>query len=297
MDEIRKKEAKKAIITASISNLVLTTLNITVGYSCGSYALIAEGFHTLSDIITTIIAYFGFKMGQKPSDEEHPLGHGRAEAIAGLLILLFLTMVGWGIIDEAIEKIRDPSLITVPDSHAALIALVGVFLNLIVSAYIIKQGRKINSPAIVADGKHQRTDIFTSVAILIGIFVSNIGYPILDPIVGVIIGLIILKTAYEIGKENIENILGKVPKDIIIKIEETANKTPNAYDAHNIKVDNYGPYFIVFLHIRVDGNITVNEAHEIVHQVEQNILKIDKVQSVSVHACPLKTQKENINKS
>ena len=293
MDENRNKEGNKAIISAVISNLILTTLNITTGYICGSYALIAEGLHTFSDIITTIIAYVGFKLGQKPSDKMHPLGHGRVEAISGLLILLFLTLVGGGIIQEAIEKIMNPALIRTPHPHVALIALVGVFLNLIISTYIIRIGRKINSPAIEADGLHQRTDIFSSLAIIIGVIASNFGYPIIDPIVGLIIGLIILKTAYNIGKANIESIIGKVPPEIVEKIEEAANNTPNAYEAHNIKVDNYGPYFIVFLHIKVDSNLSVEEAHKIVHCVEQNILKIDEIESVSVHACPLGLEYEH----
>ncbi|WP_407432771.1 cation diffusion facilitator family transporter [Methanobrevibacter sp.] len=293
MDEYRNKEGNKAVIAAILSNFILTTLNITVGYMSGSYALIAEGFHTLSDIITTIIAYIGFKLAQKPSDKMHPMGHGRIEAIAGLLILLFLTLVGGGIIHEAIEKLLDPTLIRVPNHHAALIALFGVFLNLIISIYIIKIGRKINSPAIEADGLHQRTDIFSSISIIIGVIASNLGYPKLDPIIGLVIGLIILKTAYDIGTANIDSILGKVPPEVIKKIEQVANSTPNAYEAHNIKVDNYGPYFIVFLHVKVDGNLSVDEAHKIIHNVEENILKIDKIKYASVHACPIGLEYEH----
>lgn len=293
MDELRNKEGKKAVITALLSNLVLTTLNISVGHISGSYALIAEGFHTFSDILTTIIAFVGFKIGQKPSDKEHLMGHGRAEAITGLIILVFLVIVGWEVIKSAIEKIINPNLITVPDYYAALIAVVGIFLNFAVSRYIVKIGKKINSPAIEADGHHQKTDIYSSIAILISVIVANIGYPILDPIVGIIIGLLILKTAFEIGKENINNILGKVPKEIIKEIEEVANNTSNVYEAHNIKVDNYGPYYIVFLHIKVDGNLSVDEAHKIAHNVEKNILKIDKVKYVSAHTCPLGLEYEH----
>ncbi len=294
MDEIRNKEGNKAVITAIISNLILTTLNITVGYIGGSYALIAEGFHTLSDIVTTIIAFIGFKIGQKPSDEHHQMGHGRAEAVSGLIIVLFLAMLGWGIIEEALGKIFNPSHITVPDIYVALMAVFGIFLNLIVSTYIINIGKKINSPSIVADGQHQRTDIFSSIAILVGVIVANSGYPIFDPIIGIIIGLIILKTAYTIGRENIDNILGKVPDEKIIrKIKKAVNETPGAYEAHNIRIDNYGTYITVNLHIQVKGNITVDEAHKIVHTAEKNILKIPEIKAVSIHACPLGLEYEH----
>ncbi len=284
-----KKEGKKVAIVAISSNCLLTVLNIVVGLMSGSYALISEGAHTLSDVATSIIAYIGFKIGQKPADLEHPMGHGRAEAICGLVIVLFLAIVGYEIIETATEKLMNPALITSPDIYAALMALFGIFINYLISTYIIKIGKKINSPAIIADGKHQRTDIFSSVAILLGVIVANLGYPILDPIIGLIIGILILITAYQVGKENINNIMGKIPStELNKKIEDIANKTKGAGGAHNIKVNYFGSYAIVTLHIQVDGNMTVDEAHKITHLVEKNITcEMDIIKSASVHACPI----------
>ena len=255
----------------------------------GSYALVSEGAHTLSDVATSIIAFIGFKIGQKPADDEHPIGHGRAEAISGLIIVLFLAMVAYEIITGAIDKIIHPELITIPDTYAALMAVFGIFINLIISEYIIRVGKKIRSPAIVADGKHQRTDIFSSVAILIGVIMSNIGFPILDPIIGLVIGILIIITAFKIGRENIDNIMGKVPStELENRIRRIVNKTPQAQGAHNIKVDYFGSYATVYLHIKLDGNMTLDESHKIVHTVEDNILqKIPEVKYVMIHACPL----------
>ena len=297
MDEARNKAGKKAAIIAVTTNFILTILNLTVGYYGGSYALMAEGMHTFSDVITSIIAYIGFKIGQKPADENHPLGHGRAEPKCGLVIVLFLTIVGYEVIDTAKDKLLNPSLITTPDIYVAMMAIFGIFFNLLMSSYIIRIGKQINSPAIVADGEHQKTDIYSSIVILISVVVSNIGFEMIDPIVGLVIGLLILKTAFTLAKENLDNILGKVPdKKIIKKIEKVVNQTPGAYEPHNIKVDNYGPYYIVYLHIKVEGDLSVNEAHEIVHAVENNILKIDNVKSVSAHACPLESDYEHHQK-
>ncbi|WP_407412844.1 cation diffusion facilitator family transporter [Methanobrevibacter sp.] len=290
MDEFRKKGGKKAAIVAVVANCLLTILNIIVGTLSGSYALISEGAHTLSDVATTIIAYIGFKIGQKPADEEHPLGHGRAEAISGLVIVLFLAMVAYEIMSGAVEKLINPSSITTPDVYAALMAIFGIFINLIISNYIIKIGEEIKSPAIVADGKHQKTDIFSSIAVLVGVVASNMGYPQLDPIVGLIIGFLILKTAYDIGKENLDNIMGKVPSEKFIKqIKNVAdNSSPYAKNAHNIKVDYLGSYATVSLHIQLDGNMTLDESHQIVHVVQDNIIKeIPEVKYVMVHACPI----------
>lgn len=289
MDDFRSKAGKKAATVAIVANCFLTLFNIAIGIMSGSYALVSEGAHTLSDVATSIIAYIGFKIGQKPADEEHPMGHGRAEAIGGLIIVLFLGMVAYEIMQGAIERLLNPSLITTPDFYAAIMAVLGIMINFSVSEYIIKIGKEIRSPAIVADGKHQKTDIFSSIAVLLSVVVSNIGYPILDPIIGLIIGFLILKTAYEVGKENIDNIMGKVPsQEFINKIKRVANKTPKAQDAHNIKVDYLGSYAVVSLHVKVDGNMTVDESHKIAHIVETNLInKIPEVKYAVVHVCPI----------
>lgn len=289
MEELRNKNGKKAATVGIVANTFLTVLNIIVGLISGSYALLSEGAHTLSDITTTIIAYIGFKIGQKPADHDHPEGHGRAEAIAGLIITLFLAIVGYEIFTGAIRKLINPSVITVPEYSAAVMAAVGIFINLIISSYIIKLGKKINSPAIVADGHHQRVDIFSSLAILVGVFISNFGYPIFDPIIGLVIGLMIFKTAYNVGKANIDNIMGKIPSDQLIEdIVSSANEVKDVNGVHNVKVDYFGSYATVSLHVELDGDLKLVESHKIVHIVQDKINEnIDIVKEVTVHACPV----------
>ena len=294
MDSSRDKAGKKASIVAIASNCMLTVLNIVVGFMGGSYALVAEGLHTFTDIVTSVIAYIGFKVSQRPADERFPEGYGRAEALAGLVIVLVLAFISFQIMDEAHHKLDNPAAIPVPDHYVVIMAIVGIILNFIVSRYVIKIGREINSPAIEADGQHQKTDIYTSVAILIGVVVAKMGFPILDPILGFFIGILILKTAYEIGKENILHIMGFVPEDtdIIPKIESIVDNTPNASNAHNIKLDNFASYLIVAMHIHVDSDISVQEAYEISSQVEQNILELPEVRYVTVKPCPFSEDHE-----
>lgn len=289
MDEMRTKGGKKAAIVGIGGNVFLTIFNITVGLISGSYALVSEGAHTLSDVATSIIAYIGFKIGQKPADEEHPFGHGRAEAIAGLVIVLFLAMVAYEILKGAIEKIIFHQNIATPSYLAAIMALIGIGVNLIISKYIISLGKKINSPAIIADGKHQRVDIFSSIAILLGVIIAKTGYPIFDPIIGLFIGFMILKTAFDVGHENINNIMGKIPsKDLIDTIEKVATKNKKVYGAHNIKVDYLGSYAVASLHIELDENMSLEESHEIAHLVQNSILnEIDVIKSVTAHSCPV----------
>lgn len=287
-DDFRSRGGKKAAIVAVIANCFLTVLNISIGLMCGSSALVSEGAHTLSDIITTIVAYIGFHYSQKPADREHPIGYGRVEALSGLFIVLFLSIVAWEILEKAVNQIFFNQALTVPDIHVAIMAVVGIFVNLVVSSYIIRIGKQINSPAIVADGQHQRTDIFSSVAVLIGAIVSNMGYPILDPIVAIIIGILIFRLAVKLFIINFNYIVGKVPsEDFIDEIRDIANSVENSQNAHDIKVDYMGNYAVVALHIEVDGHMSVNESHKIAHEVQDRILEEkSEVRYVVVHTCP-----------
>ena len=296
MDEKRNKAGKKASTVAIVSNSILTVLNIVVGLMGGSYALFAEGMHTFTDIVTSIIAYAGFKISQKPADEMFPEGYGRAEALSGLIIVIFLTFVSFEIMDMANHKLQNPSSIVVPDNYVVVMAVLGIFLNFVISRYVIKIGKEINSPAIEADGRHQRTDIYTSIAILLGVVVAKMGFPMLDPIIGFIIGILILKTAYDIGRKNILYIMGFVPenKEIISKIEAIVDNTPGARNAHNIKIDNFASYLIVALHVQVDDDLTVKEAQIISCRVEQNILKLPEIRFVLVKPCPFSENHDRI---
>lgn len=286
---LRHKEGRKAVFIAIIGNVFLTIFNILVGINSGSFALITEGAHTLSDVATSIIAFLGFEVGQKPADAEHPLGHGRAEAISGLVIVIFLCMVSFEILRSAIIKLFFGGEITTPTLLAAGMAIVGLIINLLISHQIIKIGTSINSPAIVADGHHQRTDLFNSLAILIGVIVANLGYPLIDPIVGLVIGIIILYTAFKVGRDNINNIMGKVPsEELIQEIHDTAESVPGVYGVHDIRVNYLGAYATATLHVSLDPDLSLNEAHKIAHLVQNKVDdKVDLIEGVTCHTCPL----------
>ena len=156
------------------------------------------------------------------------------------------------------------------------------------SRYIINLGKKINSPAIVADGKHQQMDILSCIAILISVILSQFGYTFLDPLVGFLIGLFVLKAAYDVGKDNINNIMGKLPsKELICEIKRIANSVEGVYGVHSIRVNYFGSYATLALHVEVDPDLSLKEAHKISHQVQNKLTdKINIIQLVIAHACP-----------
>ncbi|OWT32766.1 cation transporter [Methanobrevibacter sp. 87.7] len=286
--EERNIYGKQAALVGIVGNTFLTIFNILVGVFSGSYALIAEGAHTLSDVATSIIAFIGFKLASKPADHDHPLGHGRAEAISGLVIVVFLAVVAYEIISGAIKNLLITQTPSVPSYLAGVMAVIGIIANIAMSQKIISIGKSINSPAIIADGKHQRVDLLSSLAIVIGVIISHLGFTRIDSIIGLCIGCLVLKTAYEVGKDNINNIMGKVPSNELIKeIEEIGDSVNGAIEIHDIRVNFFGSYATVTCHVSVDPKLSIIEAHKITHEVQNKIEnKIDIVHGVTAHACP-----------
>ena len=287
--EDRDKLGKRAVYVAIAGNVFLTIFNIAVGIMAGSYALISEGAHTISDITTSIIAYIGFKIGSKPADDEHPLGHGRAESIAGLVIVVFLAIIAYEIITGAISRLFFGAPISIPDPLAVVMALAGVIINFFMSQYIIRLGQRANSPAIIADGKHQRVDILSSLAILFGVMIAQYGYPQLDPFIALIIGLLIVKTAIDVARENLNNIMGKVPSpELVERITEVSNSVDKVCGTHDVRINYLGSYATVTLHVELPPDMSLDESHKIVHLVQNKIVdEIDVVHGATVHACPL----------
>ena len=188
MDAVeREKSGRKAIIVGISGNVTLVIFNFVVGTLSGSTALIAESAHTFSDILDSSIAFIGFKIGLKPPDTEHPYGYGRAESLAGLITVVFLLFIAFEILSEVYQKLLLGGGLAPPGWIAAVMALVGIVINFAMTNYMTKTGKKINSPAIIADAKHQRVDIFTCIAIFAGVVGSQLGVPILYPLVALII--------------------------------------------------------------------------------------------------------------
>jgi len=295
----REKVGKQAAYVAIFGNIFLTIFNIIVGIFSGSTALVAEGFHTLSDVLTSVIAFIGFKIGMKPADEEHQYGHGRAEPIVGLIIVVFLLIVAYEIIYGAYAKIILGEIVAPPGLIAALMAAIGIGINYTMSTYLTQSGERINSPALIADGKHQRVDIFSCVTVLIGVVISQFGIPIIDTIVSVFIAIIILNTALHLALDNFNTLMGKIPsKELIEDIKSAALTSECVKGVHDVKVNNMGPYASAELHIELNKDLKLEKSHKIAHEVEQNIINnVESIKMVSVHTCPTEVIcKQNLEK-
>ena len=287
-DNLRENMGRKASTIAITGNIFLTIFNFVVGTFSGSNALIAESAHTLSDVLTSLIAFIGFKIGMKPADEDHQYGHGRAEPLVGLLIVIFLIFVAYEILSGVYIKLSSGNPLVAPDMIAAGMAIVGIVTNIVLTKYLLSIGEKIRSPAIIADGHHQKVDIFSCVAILVGVIGSQLGYTFLDPLVAILIAMIVIKTAIQIGVDNVNTLMGKLPsKEIIKEIENASMEVLGVKGIHGIKIDPMGPYCSAVLHIELRGDLKLKDAHIIAHNVESEILNnVSLIKMVTVHVCP-----------
>lgn len=269
--------AKYGYLEASVSiigNTFLFLIKLLLGLMINSIALIADSFHTLSDVGTSGVVIFGFKMAKKPPDKEHPYGHGRAEYIATIFISVLLIITGFGFIEQSIERIiAGEGLI-----HSDYALLIGILIILTAAVkeamaqYSTVIGRKIRSDILIADAWHHRSDAVASIAVGISIIGSSYGYPVLDPIFGIIVSVIIIYVGIDLIRKTSSILIGTAPDDrSITEIRNIVESIKNVRGVDEINIHDYGTSKIASLHVKVDPELNLNAAHSIADIIEEKI--------------------------
>ena len=281
------KAAEKWAIIGVAGNIVLTAFKAFAGIVGGSSAMVADAVHSASDIVASAVVYVSLKIAKRPADEGHPFGHGKAEAISTSIVGLMLIAAGLQIVRSAFDSISSGSL-RAPGTIALIAAVFSIVVKEAMYRVTYKVGKRINSPSTMANALHHRSDAISSVATLIGIGGAILGYPIMDPIAGGVVALFILKMGYEIITDAANQIMDKSPKkDKINLIREAVLTTPGVESAHDIRVRQSGPFYLVDLDICVDKNVSLEKAHEIGDIARSNVHSaIDKIFEVRVHIDP-----------
>lgn len=287
----KRLQFRKALIVTVIGNIFLALLKSTAAYLGDSAALYSDAINSISDVVYSIFLIIGLSISQKPPDDNHPQGHDRFEPLMGLLITISMMLAG-------VEAMR--SSISRFISGGAEISLRIPTIALLVSAFsktgmflIIRNiARKIVSPGLDAAAKDNLSDILTSVAALVGIIGSKYIHPALDPIAGILVSLWIFRAALSVGKENLGFLTGGSPnEEIKDKILEAAKTVPGVIDVHQMVTEYVGPKIVVDMHIDVDKNINLQQAHEISDRVAEALLAIPEVDRAYIHPEPLETRK------
>ncbi|UCB57769.1 MAG: cation transporter [Candidatus Omnitrophota bacterium] len=283
---------KVCIQIGLFSNIALTIFKFFAGILGLSRAMIADAMHSFSDILTTIIAYIGICVGERPADEDHPYGHGNAETIAASLVSLIILVIGvWTGISAILAIIHEQ--FKAPLNIALLAAIVSIIVKEGLFRYTIKVGKKSNSPAVVADAWHHRSDAYSSIAALIGIAAAKFSFLFLDPLAGVIISGFIISISFRLMRENVGIMMDEKPHSAFINnIRTIVRGIEGVRKIDSIKVHRRGPKFTIDLEVAVDSDISVDEGHRIAANVREALLsKIQNIRDVMVHVNPALPEK------
>jgi len=273
-------------------NIVLVAIKVLSGFVFNSVALIADGVHSISDLLSDVFVILGMRHSGKPADDDHPFGHGKFEYvlsfILGLSIITIAYNLGKNVIVNFAEPVKIPSIVSL-----AIVTLV-VLVKLVLARYLIKQGEILDSEIISASGKESFTDVISSVVVFVGILCVILGErfdsQILlkgDKIASIMIALFIVKIGIEIIFNAIKSLQGKaVRSEISVQYEEMIETVPGVIKCDHLVMITYGPYYQALAEIRVDGKITVKEGHDIAEAVTLKLLNDEKICHAIIHVNP-----------
>jgi cation diffusion facilitator family transporter len=283
----------KAAATSIASNTFLILLKVVAGLLTGSISLIAEAIHSTIDLAAAIIAFISVRISDRPADEQHPFGHGKAENISGVAEAVLIFVAAGIIIYEAVQRLITGKTLELVEIGIGIMA-VSIVVNILVSRYLLKVSRKTDSLALEADARHLTTDVMTMVGVLVGLVIVRIGQlvgvnlNILDPIVAILVALLIIKTAYEITRKSFGGLIDvKLPEaeESVIRlcILEHSGKV---VAFHELRTRKAGSQRYIDLHLVMPRNANVEEAHRMCDHLEQDIENRLSRTNVIIHVEP-----------
>lgn len=286
--ETRYEESNKVTKQSIAWNIFLTFIKIVAGILGRSNAMIADGLHSASDIISSIGVLLGNYISSTPVDEEHNYGHEKAETLVSFLLSILLIIVSGKIGIEAVKSLGNVENIQIPTVLPLIVAVISILIKEYQYRITIKIANKINSPALKADAWHHRSDALSSVAAFIGIGGAMLGFKILDPIASIVVAIFVAKVGIEIliGATN-ELMDVSIDKHQEEQIENIAKNTNGVMNLGEIRSRKHGAMAYVDLVICVDGNLTVTKGHDIANQLEKQIIReMEFVKGITVHVEP-----------
>ncbi|MDQ0231513.1 cation diffusion facilitator family transporter [Metabacillus malikii] len=289
----RFKQAEFAAIVGVVGNILLAIVKGVVGVISDSRALVADAVHSASDVVGSLAVFIGVRAAKQPPDEDHPYGHGKAESIAAIIVAVLLFLVGLEIGKSSVEaffaEIEAPRIL----------AIYAVVLSIVVKEwmfqYKFRLGKRINSDAIIANAYEHRSDVYSSIAALIGIgaavFGPRFGFDWLvyaDPVAGLFVSILVIRMAWKIGAESIHTTLDHVlHEEEVVGLKESVKKIVEVKQIDELHAREHGHYVIVDIKVSVDPKMTVEEGHRIGKLVKQKLMEEhDHVQNVFVHINP-----------
>lgn len=296
MADQRTKKIYRVTILGMFVNIALFIFKLVAGIVGRSGAMIADAVHSASDFATDIVVLAFVRISAKPRDDDHNWGHGKYETLASLIIGVALFAVGVEILVDSAEKISAVlagEVLPRPRIIAIIAAAVSIVVKELLYQYTMRVGRKWDSPSVIANAWHHRSDALSSVGALLGIgaaYFLGEKWRIADPIAAIVVAALIIKVAYDLCRTALAELLEKsLSREVEDEILSIISATPNVHKPHNLRTRRIGSNIAIEVHIRVDGTMTVFESHEISKVIEQSLrTRFGDKTAVAIHIEPLK---------
>ena len=281
-NDLTEKDALKVTWLGLLANLLLALSKGFIGVIGHSSALIADAGHSVSDLLSDGITLWAVHMSGIPKDKNHPYGHGKFETVGTFIVAVLLLLTGIGVAWHVFNKMDEPEI---PKTVALWMAGIAIVVKEALYHVTRMVSRRIGSRILLANAWHHRSDAISSVAALVGIGGAQLGLPLMDPIAGVLVAGLIIKTGINIGYESIRELTDEaVEEEVIIELGQILSGIEGVDDFHEMRVRRMGPDLLVDLHIEVDSMMSISAAHQVAERVRLGILeKLPVVNEVLVH--------------
>ncbi|MFA5627557.1 MAG: cation diffusion facilitator family transporter [Thiohalomonadaceae bacterium] len=287
-DDQRYKATRRVTLVGALANMLLTAGKVVIGIVGSSPALVADGIHSLSDLLTDAIVIWAAKHGSKEADEDHPYGHARIETVFTVALGVVLLLVAIGIIYDAGSRLFHPERLTMPSLLALVMAAISVMVKEALYHYTIIVAKKIRSNLLKANAWHHRSDAISSIVVIIGIAGTMAGLPYLDAIAAAGVGLMIGKIAWDLGWHAVRELVDTaLEAERVDAIRQAIQSVDGVDHLHELRTRRMGAEALVDVHIQVNSLLSVSEGHYISERVRQQVTReVEEVQDVLVHIDP-----------
>jgi cation diffusion facilitator family transporter len=287
----RHAVARRSTLVSVAVNLVLTTVQVLVGMIAHSQALIADGIHSLSDLIADFVVLLATRHSSKEADDDHHYGHHRYETAASLVLGALLLTVGLGMLWSAVHKLGDPDAIPHVQPIALYVALGALVAKELLFRYMLAAAERVRSSMLVANAWHARSDAASSLVVALGIVGNLMGYPLLDPVAALIVGLLVTKMGWEFGWDALNDLMDRsASEEQITRIKDILSRTPGVHGVHDLRTRKMGDMLMVDAHLEVDGELSVREGHDIATNARDRVMAKMPVLDVMAHLDPVMVQ-------
>jgi len=280
------RRGRTATIIGLIGNTFLFVIKLVVGIMSNSLALLSDAFNSLTDIISALFIFIAVRISSKKPDRDHPFGHRRAEPIAGLIVAVLAGILAFEILKEGILNLFHTRETTV-GPLAIIVLAVTIIIKVFMARYFRRVGKEIRSPAISASAIDSQNDILVSVVALVGVLGAMAGLMYLDSIAALLIALWIFKSGFEIGKENIDYLMGRSPdSEMINNVKKRARSIKGVLALNDVRAHYVGNFIHAEVHINLDRKMTTGKAHGIAKKVQGRIEEMENVDRAFIHIDP-----------